>query len=246
MCWDEDRDEDARHLIQEAELIAGDSVLMRYAVLWARVDLSRRLPESFDTAVFLATQLREVACLLPDYPLGEGFALDFLSYFEFKRGNLELAIRAAKEALAIAERSIHPHARALRSRVLESLPGFLIHANDTVGAIFMARKSLIAAMNSRDARDIWAITNWAIEAIAFSLALYGNWNSVALLAGHADENVPSHAHAEDRWAEKPAEFLALLYAHYAPDELARQLAEGATLSKREAATLALQVTSAIP
>jgi predicted ATPase/class 3 adenylate cyclase len=243
MCWDEDRDEDAQRLIQEAAVIAGDSVLMRYAVLWARVDISRRFPESLDAAVLLANQLREVACLLPDYPVGEGFALDFLSYFEFKRGNLDRAIHSANEALSIAERSIHPHARHLRSRVLESLPGFLIHVNDTAGAIEMARKSLAAAMNSRDAKDIWAITNWAIEAIAFSLALNGNWSSVALLTGHADANVPSDAHVGDRWAEKPNEYLALLHGHYAPNELAKQLAEGAALSKREAVSLALQATS---
>jgi hypothetical protein len=98
-------------------------------------------------------------------------------------------------------------------------------------------------MNSRDAKDIWAITNWAIEAIAFALALHGSWSSVALLAGHADANVPSDAHLEDRWAEKPAEFMALLHGHYATDELAKQLAEGAALSKREAVNLALRATS---
>jgi len=156
-----------------------------------------------------------------------------LAETEFALGEYARAIEQCRAYIEIcrAERRIHRLANGLAN-----LAAYLLTVDDPIEARAAAREALIRAQETQS-RFLVAI---CIEHLAVAGAVLGERTSSARLLGFSDAHYRSSGtHREPTEQQGHDRLMALLTAHFAPDEIERLTAEGAGLDERAAIDEAL-------
>jgi predicted ATPase len=238
LVWVESDTVAAEACLAQAAALIGTSPLLRLWLLRGRIELcaaQHRWTEVLEDSRELAEIARRQSDLI-----SEGWFLWSVARAEFRLGNVAQSIEICHSVL-LRTRGV-PYTRDLRASVLECLAFTLLAVGDVLEAISVCRNCLIKMMLVRDQSNIFTAPTRIIGYMADALSRLDRWDHVALLIGYCDANAVLRGRLHPHTAEKQ-QFLARVRAHYAPEELERDLARGALLSRREAADIALAATA---
>jgi predicted ATPase/class 3 adenylate cyclase len=165
---------------------------------------------------------------------GTLLALGNLCDVRWLSGDLDGAIADMSETVARVRQSPTAARNAL-GNPLGNLAGALTERGDLAGALAAAREALPIV---REDGSAW----YYLDHMALRLALSGKFEDAARVEGYTDgvfrtQGMDTRQPNEDRLRKR---LLAILHEKLAPDDLARLLAEGATLSGEEACRLAME------
>jgi tetratricopeptide (TPR) repeat protein len=165
---------------------------------------------------------------------GTLLALGNLCDVRWMSGDLNGAIADMTETVARVRQSPTAARNAL-GNPLGNLAGALTERGDLAGALAAAREALPIV---REDGSAW----YYLDHMALRLALSGKFEDAARVEGYTDgvfrtQGMDVRQPNEDRLRKR---LLAILTEKFAPDDLARLLAEGATLSGEEVCRLAME------
>jgi predicted ATPase len=225
------RPDEAEAALAEAEAIPSTSRHLRLILLGDRASLSD-VRGDFETAIQLNEQILKEHRALGNVR-GEIGALLNIAESEYGIGRTHRAIEIVRELM--------PALRASEDKnqlftAMANLAGYLIAIDDIPGTIAAAREVIIRVASDQDHFYIGI----GIEHLALAYALRGDLTRAARQEGFADslfhrggiERETTEAKSYDR-------LMALLRERLSPDDLARLLAEGASLTTEAALALAL-------
>ena len=206
---------------------------LRLSLLSTRAVVSS-LSGDFDTGARKYEQLRREYRLLGNLD-GESSVANNLAELEHARGNTERAIMLTRESLPRLRQGIDELSLAI---TLTNLTGYLVAADDLVGASAAAREALALLVKGDPDHGEVAIL---VEHLALVHALDEDFTRAAKLEGYAEAAFQRYEMLRESTERGTRDRLnALLCAQLTPDDLARLTVEGATLSPDEAIAEALR------
>jgi tetratricopeptide (TPR) repeat protein len=225
--------DEAEAALREADSIPGMPAAVRQTLVEARAVLSLQQGDPA-AAARAQEQIRKERRALGN--VGNELLVTLnLADGEHALGQTQRAVELVREVL--------PALRARKNRNaliqgLTNLAGYLVALHDLPSACAMAREA-IAELAPREPES--ALVAIPIEHLALALARAGDSSRAAALAGYADAAL-RRAGFEREFTEQTThgDLTALLRERLAPDDLARQLAEGAALTPQAAVALALE------
>ncbi len=227
------RFDDAAEALAQAEAIPGNSAGLRLALLDTRAVLSL-IRGDLATAARMYEQLHNEHSSLGNTQGEQATALN-LAEIEHQRGQTQRAIAIVRETLPATRSGAD---NIMLSKMLHNLAGYLGAVDDLAGAAAAAREAIGTYATREPDHAHVAI---AIEHLALTVALRGDFSRAATLEGYADAAFGRHGF-ERQFTETTTHdrLTPLLRESLAPDELARLSAEGTALTPEAAIALALE------
>jgi predicted ATPase/transcriptional regulator with XRE-family HTH domain len=227
------RFDDAESALAQAEAIEDVSTATRLRLLGDRAYLSR-LRNDLATAADAYEQLRAEHRVLGNTAWERAVAIN-LAEVEHARGRTPSAIAIVRELLP----GFRGHSdRTSFANVLANLSGYLVANGDPDEARAAAREA-IAELAPRDPEIALIVT--ALEHLALTLLLSGDFRRAAVLAGYVDATYRRHGVERESTEQITHDRLStLLRERFSPAALTSLKAEGAALAPETAVFLALE------
>jgi predicted ATPase/class 3 adenylate cyclase len=225
--------DDADAALAEAEAIPGVSVALHLRLLEARAVLSGERGDRASAALAFEQLRREYRSL--GNVLADGWLAVILAESEHARGQTHRAIATLREVLP----AFRAHGdRTGLVRMLAKAAGYLAAVDDLTGARAAAHEA-IEALASREPESTFV--TMAIEHLALTLAVGGDFERAARFAGYVDAAYDRLGFERDFTETTTHDRLtALLRKQLPPEELERLHAEGAALIPQAAVALVLE------
>jgi predicted ATPase/class 3 adenylate cyclase len=227
------RFDDAEIALAEAEASPSVSRNLRISLLYGRAVLSD-LRGDYETAVRVNEQLWKEQRSLGNFR-AEMVAYGNLAEAEHSRGNARRAIDIAHEMLPALRAGTD---KGLLANTLHNLAGYLLVVDDVPNAISAARECIGTHASSEPDHLSVGI---AIELLALAHALRGELTRAASEEGYSNALFDRNGFRRESTERLTNDrLMRLLREGLAPDDLARLLAEGSSLTAEAAIALALE------